>query len=185
MGVHRGGLGELSPAGTINALSASPNNVVFALASDSSLWSTPRRLDELSPAGTILSVSGGADASGGAEAFAVASDHSLWQFDKNAWQLLSPAGTINSVSAVAGAAFAVACDGSMWQHAPGDGRAVAGGDHPVGQQRHGLLGQPGGVAWPPTIRSALHDRGGLGDLASAGPWPPSPTTRDRTSSSWP
>ena len=107
----------LSPAGTINALSASPNNVVFALASDSSLWEhSAAGWSELSPAGTIFSVSGGADSSGGAEAFAVASDHSLWQFDRHAWRLLSPGGTINSVSAVADAAFVVAADGSLWRH---------------------------------------------------------------------
>jgi hypothetical protein len=111
------GWAELSPAGTISALSASPNDVVFAVASDQSLWGhSAAGWSLLSPAGTILSAAAGADAAGGAEVFAVAADHSLWQFDQGAWRILSPAGTILSVAAVGDSAFAAAADGSVWRH---------------------------------------------------------------------
>ncbi len=79
----------LSPAGTINALSASPGDHVFALASDSSLWLFGVGWQELSPSGTILSVSAGADSSGAPEAFVLASNNTYWMFTQTGWAVSS------------------------------------------------------------------------------------------------
>ncbi len=113
---------ELSPAGTITAISASKDasgrNEVFALASNNSLWVyTVAGWSMLSPAGTINALS----ASPNNVVFALAADESLWQHAAAGWSMLSPAGTILSVSAAADAsggaeAFAVASDHSLWQH---------------------------------------------------------------------
>ena len=69
----------------------------------------------LSPAGTILSISTSTDATGHAEVFALASNHSLWVFRQGAWAFLSPGGTINALSGSTGdVVFALASDHSLW-----------------------------------------------------------------------
>jgi hypothetical protein len=125
----------LSPAGTILSVSAGSAangaGVAFALTSDASLWEyNPARAGTgpfkpdgwalLSPAGTILAVSAGAQE----DVFALASDQSLWEFSQGAWTLLSPAGTILSIQAGTSASgadvvFALASDHSLWQNAAG------------------------------------------------------------------
>ncbi len=112
---------ELSPAGTILAISASKDasgrNEVFALASDDSLWvHTVAGWSDLSPAGTIDALS----ASPKDVVFALGTDASLWRHAAAGWTELSPAGTVLSVSGGADAsggaeAFAVASDHSLWQ----------------------------------------------------------------------
>lgn len=90
----------------------------FAVASDLSLWQFVGGVwTELSPAGTILSVS----AAPGEQVFVVPTDHSLWEHSGYGWQILSPAGTIQAVSASSGAggvgvAFALAADSSLWEY---------------------------------------------------------------------
>ncbi len=113
---------ELSPAGTITAISASKDasghNEVFALAANNSLWVyTVAGWSMLSPAGTINALS----ASPNNVVFALASDSSLWEHAAAGWSMLSPAGTILSVSGGADAsggaeAFAVASNHSLWQY---------------------------------------------------------------------
>jgi hypothetical protein len=69
----------------------------------------------LSPAGTILSISTSTDATGHAEVFALATDHSLWVFRQGGWAILSPTGTINALSGSTGdVVFALASDYSLW-----------------------------------------------------------------------
>src|SRR5436305_15297567 len=65
-------------------------NPLFVLQTDQSLWrqtSAGRQL--LSPAGTILAASAVTDGAGNAEAFAIASDHTLWQYAGAGWRELS------------------------------------------------------------------------------------------------
>jgi Metallo-peptidase family M12B Reprolysin-like len=108
----------LSPAGTILAISpskdASGHDIVFALASDHSLWVyNPTGWVMLSPGGTISDLS----ASTNSIVFALASDHSLWEHGQAGWAILSPAATINSMSASPGdVVFALASDHSLWRH---------------------------------------------------------------------
>ena len=54
----------------------------------------------------------------------MAADHSLWELSGYGWQMLSPTGTIQGVSATSGTggvavAFALAADSSLWQYAGG------------------------------------------------------------------
>jgi hypothetical protein len=96
-----GGWAILSPAHTINALAAAPGDEVFALASDSSLWLfASGGWRELSPAGTILSVNAGADASGSPDAFVMASDHSYWMYAHNGWTRTTAAAASTSAAPV-------------------------------------------------------------------------------------
>jgi hypothetical protein len=113
--------------GSVSAgLSGSGAAVAYGVLSDSSLWeynpafANPGHWQILSPAGTILSASAGAHD----DVFALASDHSLWEFAHGAWAILSPADTILSMQAGTSAAgtdvvFALASDHSLWQNAAG------------------------------------------------------------------
>jgi hypothetical protein len=112
------------PGGTILAVSASSDGagvgVAFALAADASLWEYRGGWAELSPAGTILSISAGTHD----DVFAVAGDQSLWEFAHGGWRMLSPAGTITAIQAGVSATgadvvFALAGDGSLWEGGAG------------------------------------------------------------------
>jgi hypothetical protein len=109
----------------------------------------------LSPAGTILSVS-----AGGQGVFAIAGDHSLWEFEagqagigrfkSDGWSMLSPAGTILSISAGPhGEVFALAPDHALWQY---------GDETPFWRELSG----------PGTIESILAGSNGALDLAVYG-----------------
>ena len=108
----------LSPAGTIQAISpgkdASGADIVFALASDRSLWvHTSLGWAMLSPAGTISALS----ASSNSTVFVLASDDSLWVHHQTGWAILSPAATISALSALPGdVVFALANNQSLWRH---------------------------------------------------------------------
>ena len=93
----------------------------FVVAQDHSLW---EEVDDgwfmVSPAGTILSVSTSATAADHLTGFAVAADHSLWEF-QDSWTMLSPAGTVLSTAAVADVSgndvvFAITADHNLWEH---------------------------------------------------------------------
>ncbi len=79
-------------------------DAVFAVLTNNSLWEFGAAGWQhlLSPAGTILSVASVTDGAGQAVAFAITSDHNLWEhsgnFPGNGWQILS-AGSFQSVSA--------------------------------------------------------------------------------------
>jgi uncharacterized delta-60 repeat protein len=119
----------LQPDGRIVAVSDSSFTVArllgddwastFTTAPDKSLWAkTPYgNWIELSPAGSILAISASTDATGAAEVFALGIDYSLWVRTRSRWTMLSPPGTINSVSAEPGdVAFAVASTHALWMH---------------------------------------------------------------------
>jgi hypothetical protein len=117
----------LSPAGTILAVSATTdaagNEVAYAITSDHHLWQHGPGGWAILSGGAFQQVRSGANVSGGTVAFAVLADNSLWEhsplFPGNPWRMLSPAGTILSVSAGTdnrGLAdvYAVAADNSLW-----------------------------------------------------------------------
>ncbi len=136
---------EISPAGSIRAvvatMDASFNNDIFAISelpgyagtlweySDASGWK------EIS-SGSFAQISATTNASGQAVVFGVLADGSLWEQNpagaalNAAWTQLSPAGTIQSVSAVTdstGAVVAVAISnlpgyaGTVWEHTDASG----------------------------------------------------------------
>ena len=66
-------------------------------------------------------------------AFALHSDNSLWEQTTTGWQLLSPANTISSVSAVTDGsgqadAFAIANNQTLWEYTPTGWRLLSGGN---------------------------------------------------------
>jgi hypothetical protein len=98
---------------------ASPS-LVFTVRPDGSLWAenlAAHVWTEISPAGTILATGASKTISGADAAFALASDHSLWEYTAAGWTILSPGGTINGLAAApGGVVFALAGDGSLWRH---------------------------------------------------------------------
>jgi hypothetical protein len=113
----------LSPAGTIDAVSAQGDSA-FAIASDGSLWQhTASGWSLLSPANTIAAVGAGTDSSGKPAGFVLAQDLSLWRYTAQGWQLLSAAGTIQGITGSQGQQVAVdAVDDNLWLY---DGTAWA------------------------------------------------------------
>ena len=100
---------------------------------DDSLWENSSQFGgdgwrNLSPAGTILSISAIQDVSNADLVFAVTANHQLWEHTPAGWSLLS-AGNFLSISAGLNAAsqaevFGVLADNSLWEHnpaSPGDG----------------------------------------------------------------
>jgi hypothetical protein len=129
-------------AGSFQSISAATNKpgdaVIFGVLTDNSLWENSSLIGgdhwlNLSPAGTVLSISAVVSSGMGAgfndEVFAVTSDHNLWQHDAvSGWALLSR-GNFASISAgrnTVGSAevFGVLADNSLWEYNPastGDG----------------------------------------------------------------
>ena len=102
-------------------LNAASQAEVFGVLADNSLWehnpaSPGDGWSNLSQAGTILSVAAG----GPDEAFAITSDHHLWDHTTNGWAMLS-AGNFASVSGgeSPGEVFAVLGDDSLWAYNAG------------------------------------------------------------------
>jgi uncharacterized protein (TIGR03118 family) len=121
---------NLSPAGTILSVSAvtdqAGDDVAFAITAGRTLWEHSPALPgngwtELS-SGSFQQVSAGRNAAGQAVVFGVLTDDSLWENNPafgNAghWQLLSPAGTILSISAGGpDSVFAITADHHLWEH---------------------------------------------------------------------
>ncbi len=82
----------------------------------------------LSPAGTILSAAGVTDGAGHAVAFAITSDHHLWEHTPSGWAILS-AGSFKQLSAATNLSgdaviFAVLTDNSLWENS-----SLFAGDH--------------------------------------------------------
>jgi hypothetical protein len=119
------------------------DGVAFVVAPDGSLWEqTDGGWFVVSPAGTILAASTTSPSAQATSlsAFAVASDHSLWEFSQG-WTMLSPAGTVLAASAMgegtSDVVFAITADHNLWEHnadqggkAPfkADGWAMVSGD---------------------------------------------------------
>jgi Bacterial Ig-like domain (group 3) len=116
---------NLSPGGTILSISAvtdaAGHDDVYAVTSDNHLWEhTPTAWSFLS-ADSFQQISAGLNGAGQALVFGVLTDHSLWEnnptFAGDHWRLLSPAGTILSVSAGgADDVFAITSDHRLWEH---------------------------------------------------------------------
>ena len=105
----------LSPAGTIQSVSAAPGEQVFAVPTDHSLWEhSGYGWQILSPAGTIQAVSAGSDPSGAGVAFALARDSSLWEYD-GAGPCCRRRGQSARSAPGADDVFAVAADLSLWE----------------------------------------------------------------------
>ena len=95
----------LSPGGTILSVSAvtdvAGNDVAYAITSDARLWQHGPAGWALLSVGAFQQVSAGLSSTGQAEVFAVLTDHSLWENSPSisgGWRMLSPSGTILSVS---------------------------------------------------------------------------------------
>ena len=100
---------------------AAVGTTIFAVTADNGLWEhTPTVWTQLSPSGTIQSISAGTDANGGAAVWAVAGDASFWEWtDSRGWAELSAAGTIGTFNAAGNdVVFALAGDHSFWEHSP-------------------------------------------------------------------
>ena len=109
---------------TVNTLTmvGEPTTTVAILKSDGSLWQDGPGvgLQLLSPAGTILSTSAVADASGFTDVYAVTADKRLWEHSSTGWALLS-VGSFQQISAATNSAgnavvFAVLTDNSLWEN---------------------------------------------------------------------
>ncbi len=121
--------------------------VVYGVLTDNSLWEHNSAFAgngwaNLSPAGTILSASAGAND----EVFAITADHHVWQHSLTGWSMAS-AGSFQALSGNAGTAgggelFAVLTDGSFWEYQmplvgnPSWFRHVAGGVQAGSAPRH-------------------------------------------------
>jgi hypothetical protein len=139
LGSAGGGTQTLSPAGTILAVSRETDGfgsaVDFAITADHNLWehdanqagAAPFKSDgwALISTGNFQSISAATNAAGAAVVFGVLADGSLWEYNPafgnpGSWQMLSPAGTVLSVSAVTEpggeVAFAVTADHNLWEH---------------------------------------------------------------------
>ena len=129
-----GALQPLSPAGTILSVSAADDAAgyadVFAVTADRHLWEHSAAGWALISTGSFQQISAARNAAGNAVVFAVLTDHSLWEYSSlnvGGWVMLSPAGTILSVSAVTDSAghddaFAVTASGdNLWEHSPNAG----------------------------------------------------------------
>jgi PKD repeat protein len=110
------------------AVNAAGDAVVFGVLGDhssapNSLWQFDPKgggWTELSPSHTVLSVSAVADSAGNDVAYAVTSDHNLWEHGPAGWSLLS-AGSFQQVSAGVNAAgqsvvYAVLTNRSLWEN---------------------------------------------------------------------
>ena len=117
-------------AGTITE-SAQPvePDPVFAVRTDHSLWEhTTTGWQNLSPAGTILSISSITDAAGQDDVYAVTADSHLWEHTPAGWAMLS-AGSFQQLSAATNSSgnaviFAVLTDNSLWENS-----SLFAGDH--------------------------------------------------------
>ena len=129
-----GALQPLSPAGTILSVSAADDAAgyadVFAVTADRHLWEHSAAGWALISTGSFQQISAARNAAGNAVVFAVLTDHSLWEYSSlnvGGWVMLSPTGTILSVSAVTDSAgrddaFAVTASGdNLWEHSPNAG----------------------------------------------------------------
>ena len=122
----------LSPAGTILSISAATDSTgqadVFAVTSDRRLGNTRPPAGCSSPPAPS-SRSAARNAAGNTVVFAVLTNNSLWEYSSQfngGWAMLSPAGTILSVSAVTDSAghddaFAVTTNHNLWEHSPNNG----------------------------------------------------------------
>jgi hypothetical protein len=124
---HGPGGWQLLSSGTFASVSAGQNAggspSAFGVLTDNSLWEYNPAFggthwQNLSPAGTILSVAtGGPD-----EVFAVAADHTLWHHTLAGWFELSagnfPSASGDQTQAGVGAAFGVLADSSLWEYNP-------------------------------------------------------------------
>jgi V8-like Glu-specific endopeptidase len=109
-----------STALTVTVKPAQPDPV-FALFADGSLRErTTAGWQELSPAGTILSISAITDAQGNDDVFAVTADSHLWEHTPAGWAMLS-SGSFQQLSAATNKSgnavvFAVLTDDSLWEY---------------------------------------------------------------------
>jgi hypothetical protein len=127
------GLVELSPAGTILAISAASDGpgkqAVFVITSDGHLWEHSPDIPggwALISSGSFQSISAATNSAGSPVAFGVLADNSLWEYsslftNSGHWQLLSPGGTVLSTSAGTDAGgqdtvFAITADRNLWRH---------------------------------------------------------------------
>ena len=125
--LNPGGWAMLSPGGTIRSISAGLNDDVYAVTVvGDALWEhTPAGWAELS-SGSFQSISAGLNDTGQAVVYAVAAGGSLWEQNPSngvglniGWQMLSPSGTILSVTAGGpGEVFAITAAGpnNLWEH---------------------------------------------------------------------
>ncbi len=125
--LNPGGWAMLSPGGTIRSISAGLNDDVYAITvAGDALWEhTPAGWAELS-SGSFQSISAGLNDTGQAVVYAVAAGGSLWEQNPSngvglniGWQMLSPSGTILSVTAGGpGEVFAITAAGpnNLWEH---------------------------------------------------------------------
>ena len=125
--LNPGGWAMLSPGGTILSISAGLNDDVYAITvAGNTLWEhTPAGWAELS-SGSFQSISAGLNDTGQAVVYAVAAGGSLWEQNPSngvglnvGWQMLSPSGTILSVTAGGpGEVFAITAAGpnNLWEH---------------------------------------------------------------------
>jgi hypothetical protein len=106
----------LSRSGSILSISAGRQEEVFAVASDNSLWDfRASGWTSLSPAGTILAASAGADSSGAAEVFAITADHTLWAHRSSGWAEVSSGYVLTLSGDRVDQVFAVLSDHSLWE----------------------------------------------------------------------
>jgi hypothetical protein len=148
---------------TLTIVESDPKpSVAFAVLADNSLWEfSAAGWRILSPARTVLAVSGVIDGSGADVVFAITADHNLWEHDGaragvapfkwDGWAQLS-AGSFRSVSAAfntagSAVAFGVLVDGSLWEYNPAFSAATG----------HWLMLSPAGTI---LSASAVSDSGG-------------------------
>ena len=131
-------LWELTSAGWQNFLPPAPSSrsqlghrrrpartTSYAITADSHLWEHSAAGWAFLSAGHLHQVSA-TNLSGNAVVFAVLTDNSLWEYSSlnpGGWALLSPGGTILSVSAITDASgnddvFAITADTHLWEHTP-------------------------------------------------------------------
>ena len=110
--------GGSAGGGTILNPSFAP---VFAVLADHSLWEDATTdSQELSPAGTILSISAVTDHAGQDDVFAITADNHLWEHTPTGWSMLS-IGSFQQISAAANKSgnaivFGVLADNSLWEY---------------------------------------------------------------------
>ena len=99
---------------------------MFAVLTDNSLWEdsslNPGGWANLSPAGTILSISAITDAAGADDVYAITANRNLWEHTPAGWAMLS-GGAFQSVSAGRNGAgqavvYGVLTDASLWENNP-------------------------------------------------------------------
>ena len=131
-----GGTVVLSPAGTILSAAAVTDNAgnddVYAITAGRTLWEHTVAGWQMISGGAYAQIVAATTAGGYAEVFAVGIDNSLTVFSPAGGTLLSPAGTILSISAVTDAAggddvYAITAGRTLWEHTPAGWQMLSAG----------------------------------------------------------